>query len=103
MDMFSMIKHSIIADEVNPITKYFDIRQHVASCGPEMVWKIFDAVRLDDNKEVSVFFFERKIADKIHKPRRREIVSEIMRREVQHLLELKHPRILNIIHPLEEC
>jgi hypothetical protein len=50
MDVFSMIKHSIISDEVNPITRYFDIRQHVSSCGPEMVWKIFDAVRLEDNK-----------------------------------------------------
>jgi len=50
MDMFAMIKNSIGGDEVNPITKYFDIGQHVASCGPEMVWKIHDAVRLDDNK-----------------------------------------------------
>lgn len=50
MDVFSMIKHSIISDEVNPITRYYDIRQHVASCGPEMVWKIYDAVRLEDNK-----------------------------------------------------
>lgn len=54
MDVFSMIKHSIIADEVNPITRYFDIRQHVASCGPEMVWKIFDAVRLEDSKVITV-------------------------------------------------
>ncbi|XP_053393916.1 SCY1-like protein 2 isoform X3 [Mercenaria mercenaria] len=103
MDVFSMIKHSIISDEVNPITRYFDIRQHVASCGPEMVWKIFDAIRLEDSKEVSVFFFEKKIADKLHKPRRREIVSEILRREVQLLLKMKHPKILTVIHPLEEC
>ena len=50
MDMFSLLKHSIISDEVNPITSYFDIKQHVASCGPEMVWKIYDATRLQDNK-----------------------------------------------------
>ncbi|KAL4235552.1 hypothetical protein ACF0H5_003948 [Mactra antiquata] len=103
MDVFSMLKHSIISDEVNPITRYYDIRQHVASCGPEMVWKIFDAVRLDDNKEVSVFFFEKKIADKLHKPRRREVVSEILRREVHQLSKLKHPKILTVVHPLEEC
>lgn len=50
MDVFSMFKHSIIADDANPITKYFEIQQHVASCGPEMVWKIYDAVRYEDKK-----------------------------------------------------
>lgn len=50
-----------------------------------------------------MFLFEKKIADKLHKPRRKETVSEILRKEVQHLERIKHPRILNIIHPLEEC
>ena len=50
MDVFSMIKHSIISDEANPITRYFDIRQHVGSCGPDMIWKIFHAYRIEDNK-----------------------------------------------------
>ena len=50
MDVFSMIKHSIISDEANPITKYFDIRQHVGSCGPDMIWKIHHAYRIEDNK-----------------------------------------------------
>ena len=54
-------------------------------------------------QEVSVFFFEKKIADKLHKPRRREIVSEMLRREVQFLEKMNHPKILNVIHPLEEC
>ncbi|KAK3588430.1 hypothetical protein CHS0354_026757 [Potamilus streckersoni] len=54
MDVLSMIKYSIIADEANPITKYFEIRGQVASCGPEMVWKIYEAVRIDDLKNLSI-------------------------------------------------
>lgn len=57
MDVFSMIKHSIISDEANPITKYFDIRQHVGSCGPDMIWKIHNAYRIEDNKVKSLYFF----------------------------------------------
>ncbi|KAL5016838.1 hypothetical protein ScPMuIL_006427, partial [Solemya velum] len=53
--------------------------------------------------EASVFIFEKKIADKIHKPRRRETVSEVLRKEVQYLQKIKHPKFLGILHPLEEC
>ncbi|KAJ8306333.1 hypothetical protein KUTeg_016878 [Tegillarca granosa] len=52
--------------------------------------------------EASVFIFEKKIADKLHKPRRRETVSEILRKDVQYLQKIKHPKILTVIHPLEE-
>ncbi|XP_063416116.1 SCY1-like protein 2 isoform X4 [Mytilus trossulus] len=103
MDMFSIIKQSIYAEDTNPITRYFQIGRQVGSCGPEMIWKIYEAIRISDQKEASVFLFEKKIADKLHKPRRKETVSEILRKEVQHLERIKHPRILNIIHPLEEC
>lgn len=50
-----------------------------------------------------MFIFEKKIADKIHKPRRRETVSEVLRKEVQYLQKIKHPKFLGILHPLEEC
>ena len=50
-----------------------------------------------------MFFFEKKIADKLHKPRRREIVSEMLRREVSLMEKMNHPKILTVIHPLEEC
>ena len=54
-------------------------------------------------QEASVFIFEKRVADKLHKPRRRETVSEILRKEVKHLSRLKHPRILKVLHPIEEC
>ncbi|GFO05051.1 scy1-like protein 2 [Plakobranchus ocellatus] len=53
--------------------------------------------------EASVFVFEKKIADKLHKPRRREVVAETLRKDVWYLEKLKHPKILTVLHGLEEC
>ncbi|CAH1775961.1 unnamed protein product [Owenia fusiformis] len=101
--MLSIIKQSLSSDESNPICKFFQLTRHAASAGPEMAWKIYDAQRISDGQYASVFLFEKKIADKLHKPKRREAVTEILRREVRHLEEFKHPRFLKVIHPLEEC
>ena len=49
-----------------------------------------------------MFLFEKRVADKLHKPRRREVVTELLRREAAMLARLKHPRILRLLHPLEE-
>lgn len=53
-------------------------------------------------QEVSVFIFEKKLADKLHKPKRRDTVSELLRNEVHQLIQLRHPRILKVHHQLEE-
>ena len=50
MDVLSMLKHSIISDDINPIMRDFEIGRQIGSAGPEMVWKIFEAVRQDDKK-----------------------------------------------------
>jgi len=50
MEMFSMIKHSLVSDGINPIVKHFTIVKQVASAGPEMVWKIYEARRIKDDK-----------------------------------------------------
>ncbi len=54
-------------------------------------------------QECSVFMFDKKTADKLHKPRRREIVTETLKRDVKLLCQLRHPKILKVIHQLEEC
>ena len=49
--MLSMIKNSLtVADGANPITKHFRMVRQTSCAGPEMVWKIFDAIRLSDGK-----------------------------------------------------
>jgi len=49
-----------------------------------------------------VFMFDKKVAEKLHKPRRREAVTDMLRNEVRFTARLKHPAILRIVHPLEE-
>ncbi|XP_025110543.1 SCY1-like protein 2 isoform X2 [Pomacea canaliculata] len=103
MDVLSMLKHTIISNDVNPITNYFDLGRQTGSAGPELAWKIFEAVRKEDKKEVSVFLFEKKIADKLHKPRRRDVVTEVLKKEPWYLERFRHPQILGLVHGIEEC
>ncbi|KAK7474281.1 hypothetical protein BaRGS_00034473, partial [Batillaria attramentaria] len=65
---------------------------------PPAPMKVFAVFR-----EASVFLFEKKIADKLHKPRRREIVADVLRKGIWHLERLKHPQILSLLHGVEEC
>ncbi|CAH8640538.1 unnamed protein product, partial [Dicrocoelium dendriticum] len=96
------ITGTVVNFPINPITKHFRITRQVASAGPEMVWKIFDAVRTDTNELCSVFLFEKYIADKLHKPRRREIVTNMLKREVNLLTQLNHPNLLHVVYPVVE-
>lgn len=50
MDMLSMFKNTISVEGSNPISKYFRVGRLIGSAGPEMVWKIYEAKRVDDNK-----------------------------------------------------
>ena len=50
MEVFSMLKHTIISDNVNPINGHFELGRQTGSAGPEMVWKIYEAVRKEDKK-----------------------------------------------------
>jgi len=50
MEMFSMLKHHIVADGANPITEHFHLVRQVASAGQQHVWKIYDAKRIKDGK-----------------------------------------------------
>ncbi|XP_020816683.1 SCY1-like protein 2 isoform X2 [Drosophila serrata] len=88
--------------EGNPITQYFEIGKPVACAGPELVWRIHDAYRKSDNRECSVFIFEKKIAEKLHKPRRKEAITELLKSSVKTLERFRHPRILQIYHTVEE-
>ncbi|GAA53087.1 SCY1-like protein 2, partial [Clonorchis sinensis] len=53
-------------------------------------------------EKCSVFLFEKYIADKLHKPRRSEIVTHMLKREIKLLMQLKHPNLLHVIWPAEE-
>ncbi|XP_061500934.1 SCY1-like protein 2 isoform X3 [Anopheles gambiae] len=86
----------------NPITQYFEIGKQVACAGPELIWKIHEGYRKTDGKECSIFVFEKRTAEKLHKPKRKETVTEILRASVKQLERFRHPKILQIMHTVEE-
>lgn len=49
-------------------------------------------------QEVSIFVFEKKSAEKLHKPRRKETIAEILRSSVRQLERFRHPKILQVIN-----
>ncbi|RUS85529.1 hypothetical protein EGW08_006737, partial [Elysia chlorotica] len=102
MDMFTRLK-SAVSHVIpgNPLSRDFDIYGQVASTGPSLMWKVFSAAKKSTKEEASVFLFEKKQIDKHHK-RDKEVIIDSLRRGVQQLTKLRHPRILSVIHPLEE-
>ena len=60
MEVLSLIKNSLqqttndgaatLPSSSNPITKHFRLIRQTSCAGQEMVWKIYDAVRLADGK-----------------------------------------------------
>lgn len=51
---------------------------------------------------MSIFFFDKRTADKLHKPKRKETISEILRFSVRQLDRFRHPKILALVHSVEE-
>ena len=53
-------------------------------------------------QECTVFVFDKRLAEKLHKPKRREAVCEVLRKEVSNLEQYKHYKILQIWHTVPE-
>lgn len=45
-------------------------------------------------QECSVFLFEKRCAEKLHKPKRKETVTEILRASVKQLERLRHAKVI---------
>ncbi|KAG8227411.1 hypothetical protein J437_LFUL000420 [Ladona fulva] len=67
------------------------------------VFIVRSLARTTKSTEVSVFLFEKRIAEKLHKPKRKETVAEVLRASVRQLERFRHPRVLQVVHPVEEC
>ncbi|VDK42112.1 unnamed protein product [Anisakis simplex] len=68
-------------------------------------WKLFSAKSILSDKEASVFIFEKKFNVKAP-PRigriNRLTLVDLIKYDVTQLTSLAHPRILHVLHPLEE-
>ncbi|XP_030629513.1 SCY1-like protein 2 [Chanos chanos] len=85
----------------NPVTREFEVGRHIASGGPGMSWRIYNGIKKSTKQEVAVFVFDKKIIDKYQKYDKDQIIDSL-KRGVQQLTRLRHPRLLTVQHPLEE-
>ncbi|XP_028672526.1 SCY1-like protein 2 isoform X2 [Erpetoichthys calabaricus] len=85
----------------NPVTREFEVGRHIASGGPGLSWKIFNGIKKSTKQEVAVFVFDKKIIEKYQKFDKDQIIDSL-KRGVQQLTRLRHPRLLTVQHPLEE-
>ncbi|XP_076472048.1 SCY1-like protein 2 [Babylonia areolata] len=102
MEMLNKLKSAVSTVlPGNPLAREFDMFGQVASAGPGLLWKVFAAVKRSTKEEASVFVFERKSVERYSR-RDRDTIMEMLRGGVQQLTKLRHPKILAVIHPLEE-
>ncbi|KAG5268006.1 hypothetical protein AALO_G00228390 [Alosa alosa] len=85
----------------NPVTREFEVGRHIASGGPGMSWRIYNGIKKSTKQEVAVFVFDKKIIEKYQKFEKDQIIDSL-KRGVQQLTRLRHPRLLTVQHPLEE-
>uniref|UniRef100_A0A4W6E856 SCY1 like pseudokinase 2 n=1 Tax=Lates calcarifer TaxID=8187 RepID=A0A4W6E856_LATCA len=85
----------------NPVTREFEVGRHIASGGPGMCWRIYNGTKKSTKQEVAVFVFDKKMVDKYQKFEKDQIIDSL-KRGVQQLTRLRHPRLLTVQHPLEE-
>uniref|UniRef100_A0A3P8VA10 SCY1 like pseudokinase 2 n=1 Tax=Cynoglossus semilaevis TaxID=244447 RepID=A0A3P8VA10_CYNSE len=85
----------------NPVTREFEVGRHIASGGPGMCWRIYNGTKKSTKQEVAVFVFDKKVVDKYQRFEKEQIIDSL-KRGVQQLTRLRHPRLLTVQHPLEE-
>lgn len=73
------------------------IKKKVKTHGKELLsWSLVLFIQ-----EVAVFVFDKKIIDRHQKFEKDQIIDSL-KRGVQQLTRLRHPRLLTVQHPLEE-
>ena len=98
--------------DTSSLPTYIKIR--LVQNGFWLVWKLaLDLVKKDTTgmlsfktsfsfQEVSIFVFDKKSVDKLHKPKRKEAMTELLKHGLGHLQCYKHPKLLNVIHGPED-
>lgn len=49
-----------------------------------------------------MFYFDKRQAECLHKPKRREAITDILRLAAKQLDRFRHPKVLNLWHQVEE-
>lgn len=63
-----------------------------------LAFTILDSSSFHSFQECSIFLFEKRCAEKLHKPKRKEAVTEILRNSVKQLERFRHPKVMYTRH-----
>ncbi|KAL5960538.1 SCY1-like protein 2 [Taenia solium] len=85
----------------NQVSREFDLEEQVGSSGPGLLWKLYSATKRSSKEAATVWIFEKKALDRFAKSEK-EIIIEKLKLGVAALTRFRHPRILSVVHPLEE-
>ncbi|XP_014477686.1 PREDICTED: SCY1-like protein 2 [Dinoponera quadriceps] len=101
--MFAKSKGTTPSDLLpDPIRNMYEIGRQSATAGPENAWRIYDGYRKKDRMEVSIFLFDKRSVEKLHKPKRKEVVTDILREGATQMERFSHPKLLQA-YKVEEC
>ncbi|ETN58416.1 hypothetical protein AND_010006 [Anopheles darlingi] len=85
----------------NPLTKEYDIAEHIGSAGTEFIWKIYTGCKRSTKEPAAIFVFDKKQLELFTKDEREEICENV-RRGVVQLTKIRHPQVLTVQHAMEE-
>lgn len=102
MEVFNKLKTAVTnVLPGNPLSRDFEVLNQIASAGPGLLWKVYNGVKKTTKQEVAIFVFEKKLLDRYSK-QDKDTIIDVLKRGVSQLTRLRHPRILSVLHPLEE-
>jgi SCY1-like protein 2 len=86
----------------NALTREYDLIRHVASAGPQLIFKVFDAIKKSTKEDAALFVLDKKSLDQKFNKKDKELILDIIRKGVSQLTRLRHPSLLTVQHNLEE-
>lgn len=83
------------------IEQSYDIGKQVASGGPGYLWRLHTCTRKATGQQCTAFVFDKRQMERYSKAER-ELIYDVLRKGPATLTKLRHPRLLEIHHPLIE-
>ncbi|KAA0200631.1 reverse transcriptase [Fasciolopsis buskii] len=89
-------------EQQNPAAQLVSVGSFSGRSGPDLVWRIHDALMLENKQSCSVFCVEKRTLDKTSKSRRKDLIYEVLRIEISNLKTIKNNRFLQLLHGPQE-
>ncbi|KAL3317700.1 hypothetical protein Ciccas_003647 [Cichlidogyrus casuarinus] len=102
MEYLKKVKNTVTQNlPGNPITREYEVKEVVGTLGPDFLWRIHSAQKKSTKQEASVWIMEKKQLDQYGK-QFKEPILDMLKRGVQNLTRIRHPKIVSVVNSLEE-